>query len=174
MEHGRHLVDLVDENGVVVGSKPRRDIDKYHDVYHAVYVVLVSPVGQVILGRIPDRDKLPNLYIGQLGVPAATIRRSGESPMAAAQRAVQRELYIDSAAVVPVGGGLFDLPDGRQTYVSVYYMVANPPEIFSSTDVAELVTLTPRTLRERIESRPQEFAPTMLMLWEKYQSRLPI
>ena len=37
MEHGRHLVDIVDENGLVVGSKQRRDIDKNRDTYHAVY-----------------------------------------------------------------------------------------------------------------------------------------
>src|ERR1700704_6083090 len=55
MEHGRHLVDLVDENGLVVGTKQRRDIDKNRDTYHSVYTMLVSPVGQVILARIPNR-----------------------------------------------------------------------------------------------------------------------
>lgn len=174
MEHGRHLVDLVDENGLVVGSKPRRDVDKHRDVYHAVYIVLVTPVGQVVLARIPNRQDLPNLYVGQLGVPAATIRRSGESPMAAAQRAVERELFIDHAKLVPVGGGLFDLEDGRQTYVSIYYLVANAPESFSSTDIAELATFTPRELRERMQEHPGEFAPTLLALWQRYQDRLPL
>jgi len=174
MEHGRHLVDIVDENGLVVGSKQRRDIDKNRDTYHAVYTALVSPVGQVILARIPDRSDLPNLYVGQLGVPAATIRRSGESPMAAAQRAVARELFIDDAKLVPVGGGLLELENGRQTYISVYYMVANPPESYSSTDIGELVTFNPRELRERIANNPEEFAPTMLKLWDRYQDRLPL
>ena len=119
MEHGTHHVDLVDENGHVVGSKPRRDINKHRDTYHSVYIVLISPVGEVVLARIPTRTDLPNLYSGQLGVPAATIRRSRESPLSAAKRSAQRELFIDAADVVPVGGGLFNLPDNRQTYVSV-------------------------------------------------------
>lgn len=174
MEHGRHLVDLVDENGLVVGSKQRRDIDKNHDVYHTVYTVLVSPVGEVILAQIPSRKDLPNLYVGQLGVPAATIRRSGESPMSAAQRSVERELFIDDANLIPVGGGLFNLSDSRQTYVSVYYMVADPPESYSSTDIGELVTFTPRELRERMDAHPEEFAPTLLEVWKRYQSRLPL
>lgn len=174
MEHGRHLVDLVDENGLVVGTKQRRDIDKNRDTYHAVYTIIVTPVGQVIMARIPERRDLPNLYVGQLGVPAATIRRSGESPMAAAQRSVARELYIDDAKVVPVGGGLLDLEDGRQTYISLYYMVANQPETFSSTDIGELVMFNPRELRERIADHPEEFAPTMLKLWDRYQDRLPL
>jgi hypothetical protein len=174
MEHGRHLVDLVDENGLVVGTKQRRDIDKNRDTYHAVYTILVSPVGQIILARIPERKDLPNLYVGQLGVPAATIRRSGESPMSAAQRSAARELYIDDAKVIPVGGGLLSLGNGRQTYASLYYMVANLPETYSSTDIGELVIFNPRDLREHIVDKPEEFAPTMLRLWERYQNRLPL
>jgi hypothetical protein len=174
MEHGSHHVDLVDENGLVVGSKPRREIDKNHDIYHVVYTVLVSPVGQVVLSRIPARKDLPNLYEGKLGVPAATIRRSGEAPMTAAKRSVERELFIDDAKVVPVGGGLFVLDDGRQTYVSVYFLVANAPETFSSTDIAELVTMAPRDLREQLDRQPDDFAPTMRLLWDRYQDRLPL
>lgn len=174
MEHGTHLVDLVDENGLVVGTKQRREIDKNHDVYHTIFTILVSPVGQVVLARIPQRKDLPNLYVGLLGAPAATIRRSGESPMAAAQRAATRELFIDDATVVPVGGGLLNLEDGRQTYVSLYYMVANPPESYSSTDIGELVTFNPRELGELIAEHPDQFAPTMVMLWNRYQDRLPL
>ncbi len=174
MEHGTHHVDLVDENGHVVGSKPRRDINKHKDTYHSIYIVLISPVGEVVLARIPTRTDLPNLYSGQLGVPAATIRRSRESPLSAAKRSAQRELFIDAADVVPVGGGLFNLPDNRQTYVSVYYLVGNPPETYSTTDIGEMVTFTPRELRERMEEHPEQFAPTMLEIWRRYSDRLPL
>jgi hypothetical protein len=174
MEHGRYQVDLVDENGVVVGGKQRREIDKTHDTYHSVFTGLVSPMGEVILCRIPYRDDLPNLYAGLLGIPVATIRRSRESPMAAAQRSVARELYIDDAEVIPLGGGLLELPNNIQTYASVYYLVANMPETFSSTDIAELVTISPRDLRQRIEGHREEFAPTLLAVWDKFQARLPI
>lgn len=174
MEHGRHVVDLVDENGLVVGSKMRADIDKHRDHYHTVFTALISPVGQVVLARIPERKALPNLYVDQLGLPAATIRRSGESPMAAALRSVERELFIDGAKVVPVGGGLLRLSDGRESYASLYYMVANAPESYSSTDIAELVTFTPRDLRQQLHDHPEQFAPTFVALWAKYQDRLPL
>jgi hypothetical protein len=173
MEHGRHLVDIVDENGLVVGSKPRREIDKKHDLYHVIYVVVISPKGELILSRIPRRVDLPNMYVGRLGAAVATIRRSGESPMTAAQRAISRELYIDEAEVVPVGGGLFK-SDSKQTYVSVYYMVADVPETYSSTDIAELVSITPKEFRHKVETNPDELAPNLLSLWERYQDRLPL
>lgn len=173
MEHGRHLVDIVDENGVVVGSKPRREIDKWHDLYHVIYVILISPDGQLILSRIPNRRDLPNLYTGRLGAAVATIRRSGESPMVAAQRAIARELYVDDAEVIPVGGGLFEA-DGKQTYVSVYYMIAEAPETYSSTDIMELVTIPPREFRELVEHRHDALAPNLLALWHRYEDRLPL
>lgn len=173
MEHGSYKVDLVDENGVVVGAKPRRDIDKAHDVYHTIYVLLVTPEGELVLSRIPERRDLPNLYAGQLGAAAATIRRSGESPMTAARRAVARELYIDDAAVVPVGGGLFKTDD-RQTYVSVYYVVASAPEVYSATDIADVVTISPRAFREMVEHSPSDLAPNLLELWNRYGKRLPL
>ena len=173
MEHGSHKVDLVDENGVVVGAKSRREIDKAHDTYHTVYVLLVTPEGELVLSRIPERKDLPNLYAGQLGAAAATIRRSGESPMAAARRAVARELYIDDATVVPVGGGLFKT-DGRQTYVSVYYVMADAPDVYSATDIADLVTISPRVFRDMVEHSPEELAPNLRELWDRYGKRLPL
>jgi ADP-ribose pyrophosphatase YjhB (NUDIX family) len=174
MEHGTHLVDLVDEKGIVVGNKHRRDIDKQIDRYHAVYTLLVSPEGQVVFARIPERKDLPNLYVGQLGVPSATIRRTGESPEEAARRAIARELYIDDAEVVHVGDGLLTLDDGRQTYASLFYMVADMPETFSSTDISEIALLSPREIDTRIASHPDEFAPTMRLLWKTYRSKLPL
>lgn len=173
MEHGTHSVDLVDENGLVVGAKLRREIDKEHDTYHTIYTLVISPVGRVVLARIPVRDDLPNLYAGRFGASVATIRRTEESPMAAAQRSVARELYIDNAEVVPVGGGFFKT-DGRGTYVSVYYLIADPPRTYSSTDIAELEEFSPRDLGEKMEENPNAFAPNFVRLWERYHTRLPL
>lgn len=173
MEHGTHSVDLVDENGLVVGTKLRRDIDKRHDTYHTVYTLMISPLGRVVLARIPTREDLPNMYDGRYGASVATIRRTEESPMTAAQRSVARELYIDDAQVVPVGGGFFRT-DGIGTYVSVYYLIADPPRTYSSTDIAELEEFNPRDLSEKMKESSDTFAPNLIRLWERYHTRLPL
>lgn len=173
MEHGTHSVDLVDENGLVVGTKLRREIDKKHDTYHTIYTLVVSPVGRIVLARIPTREDLPNMYDGRYGASVATIRRTEESPMAAAQRSVARELYIDNAEVVPVGGGFFRT-DGRGTYVSVYYLIADTPRTYSSTDITELTEFNPRELSEEMKEHPEKFAPNLVRLWERYHKRLPV
>lgn len=174
MEHGSHLIDIVDEHGTVVGTKRRHAVDKKTDRYHTVFTLLITPAGEVVLGRIPARTDLPNLYIGQLGVPTATIRRSDETPLAAAQRSVERELFIDSAEVVSIGEALLDLADGRQVYASVYYLVADVPETYSETDIDELIAIAPRELMERMRRQPPQFAPTFLKLWAQFHDRLPL
>lgn len=174
MEHGSHLVDLVDEHGAIVGTKRRVAIDKTQDTYHTVFTLLVTPMGGLVLGRIPARIDLPNLYAGQLGVPVATIRRSDETPLAAAQRSLQRELFIDSAAVILVGEEMFYLPEGRQTYASVYYLVADVPQAYSRIDIDELVVLSPHELREQLQRQPQRFTPTFLKIWARFHHQLPL
>lgn len=174
MEHGRYLVDLVDEHGNVIDKKPRKDVDKKVDVYHSVHILLVTPRGELVLGKIPARKDFPNLYSNQLGVTVATIKRSNESADRAAVRAISRELFIDDARIYHVGDKFHHLPDGHRTYLSAYYLVGNPPATFSATDINGLTTLTTREFRERLLDAPQDIAPTFIAFWETYYQQLPV
>ena len=69
------LVELIDHTGRATGAKPRSQIDKTRDVYHGVYVLLMTPTRELVLSEIPERSDLPNLYVHKLGVTAATMRR---------------------------------------------------------------------------------------------------
>jgi hypothetical protein len=62
--HEDQLVDIVTIGGDVVGQKPRKAIDKMHDIYHGVYVIVQTPDGMLLLSTIPRRNDLPNLYAG--------------------------------------------------------------------------------------------------------------
>lgn len=174
MEHGAHFVDILDQYGHIAGQKRRRDIDKTKDIYHAVYIVLVTPEGEVVLTHIPERDDLPNLYAGQLGVPVATIRRHDESTIQAARRAAARELFIDDAEVHELGQEMFTLADGRKTLVSVFYLVGEPPETFSKTDLAGFEVMTPAQVSRELQEHPEKFAPTLRLLWQRYVKSLPV
>lgn len=172
MKHGDHSVDLVRSDGMVVGSKPRRDVDKRVDLYHTVFTFVLTPDGGVVLGRIPTRSDLPNLYAEQLGVPVATIRRSGESAAEASRRSVAAELGVDDAKTTLLGEGLLELDDDRRTYFSAYHLVTAQLQQYRRADIAELVTLTPSELNARVVEHPERFAPTMLRLWQQYRGRL--
>ena len=68
MEHGAYLVDILDKNGAIVGQKERRLIDKQADIYHSVYIILVTPKGELVLGTIPAREISP-IFIAAKSVP---------------------------------------------------------------------------------------------------------
>lgn len=174
MEHANHLVDIVNQQGEPVGQKRRRDINKEVDIHHSVQTLLVTPDGQVVLTKILRRDDLPNIYADKLGLPVATIRRSNENADQAALRSLSRELFIDGAEVFHLGDKFLTLSDGRQTYLSGYYLMGMPPQTFSKTDIGGLVVLDPSQLHQDLAQTPECFAPTLVAFWEQFSDQLPL
>jgi hypothetical protein len=172
MNHAEYLVDLVDENGTIVGSKPRREINKSTDLYHTVFVILRTRGNELILSKIPERKDLPNIYPGSIGATAATIRRHNETPGQASIRAVKNELYIEDAQLTHLSDGYAVLPDGRENYMSVYRGTHSAPEEFSHIDIGSFVTFGQVELDDALRSNRGQFAPTFLAIWQKCQKGL--
>ena len=169
MKHAEQLVDLVDENGVVTGTKQRQLIDKATDLYHTVFNVLRTPDHKLILSKIPQRTDLPNLYFGLLGATAATIRRHDETAAAAAKRAANDELYITDAQLTHLGDRYLVLPDGHRKYMSVFVGTYPVPTDYSHTDIEDLVSFDRHTLQETLENHKDQFSLTFLAIWQQYQ-----
>ncbi|MGH7196939.1 MAG: hypothetical protein ACREGJ_04230 [Candidatus Saccharimonadales bacterium] len=174
MEHTAHLVDILDKEGVVVGQKPRRDVDKLHNIYHTIHVLLITPRGELVLGVIPPREDLLNLYARQIGSPMATIRRTQETALEAAKRGLARELFIDHAAPTLLGEKMYKLPDGRYNYMSVFYLVGEAPSVYSILDIDTLVVTTSREFRNMATHQTDEIAPSMHAIWSDYHAKLPV
>jgi len=174
MEHGNHLVDIVNEKGQVIGQKLRRDIDKTVDIYHSIHILLITPWGELVFAAIPSRKDFPNLYANQLGVPVATIKRSNETADQAALRALSRELFIDGAEIYHLGDKFHKLSDGHQTFLSAYYLIGSPPQTYSKTDIDGFTVMSPTELRKQLWEKPEQFAPILRAFWETYHEQLPL
>lgn len=174
MEHSAHLVDVLDDAGNIIAQKRRKDIQKESDIYHAVYGLLITPDGKVIISTIRNRTDLPNLYAEQIGAPVATIRRAEETAEQAASRSWARELFIDNPELHLLGEGMATLPDGRKSFISAFYAVGEAPDIFSSTDIDELTAISATNLRSKILNQPGAFAPTFRHIWQQYAQKLPL
>lgn len=173
MEHGVYFVDILDRNGKVVDKKLRRDVDKLKDIHHSVHVLLVTPRGELVLGVIPLREDLPNLYPRKLGSTVATIRRSGETAKSAAIRALARELFIEDGDVVLLGEKMFKLPE-RYNYMSVYYLVADPPPSYSVLDIDTLAVVTTVEFKATLKKHSDMIAPTLKTIWKEFGDKLPV
>lgn len=174
MEHSSQLIDLVNSNGEVVGQKPRKDINKKIDLYHSVHTLLITPTGEIVFTAIPTRDDLPNIYAGQLGVTAATMRRTDETSDHASIRSLSRELFIDGAEVHHLGDSYIELLDGHHTYLSAYYLIGTAPRTFSATDSEGFVTVSAHDFRHQLTTQPSKFALTMQAFWSLYRDQLPV
>jgi len=173
MEHSAYHVDLLDKDGRVVGKKLRRDVDKLRDIYHSVHVLLVTPRGELILGVIPAREDLPNLYPRKLSSTIATIRRTNETAERAAKRALGRELFIEEGDIKLLGEKMFKLPE-QPKYITAYCIVANPPTSFSVLDIDTLAVVTANEMRSLVKNTPDYLAPTLKIIWQEFGHKLPI
>ncbi len=174
MEHGTYPVDILNKDGLVIGAKARRTINKEVDIYHAVYVLVVTPNKQMLLSIIPPREDLPNLYTRQFGVTMATIRRTGETAAAAAKRGISRELFIDEAEPVCVGESMESFKDGRCTYISLFYLEGPVPDSFSVIDVGQLESMSRAKFEALLAVKPERVSPPLRTLWQKYANKIPV
>lgn len=174
MEHAARSVDVLDRQGQIIGNKPRQALNKAIDIFHTIFVLLVTPRGEVVLGVIPAREDLPNFYARKMGVTMATIRRTGETPLQAAKRGVQRELFIDDADLKLLGDIRLELPERRTMFGTVYYMVGDPPASYSLIDIDTLAVVTTQQLRDVLLNHTDELAPTFRFIWDQYHRALPI
>ena len=172
MNHAEHLVDLVDESGIVVGSKQRQEINKAADLYHTVFVILRTPAQELILSKIPDRKDLPNLYPGCIGATVATIRRHDETPDEASLRAVRNELFTKDIQLTRLVDMYLELAAGSKRYMSAYCGTHPMPEDFSHKDIESLVAFDRAELEDAIQSKKDQFALTFLTIWQKCQAEL--
>jgi len=168
MKHAAYEVDLVNEQGLPIGTKTRQEIQKATDLYHTIFVLLNTPEGRLLLTEIPERTDLPNMYPGLLGVTVATIRRHLETPDQAASRAVAKEVYIEDLPLTKMGDHYTELPDGRRQYISLYSGVHAMPEEYSHTDISNLQAFTPDEITKNLATEPQRFAPAFVDIWQRY------
>lgn len=156
------LVKILNDRGEHIGSKPRSEVDKVHDIVHCADVLLIQN-GELTLSRVPEG----NLYGGLLSASCATMVREGETAEAAAHRALGKELGIDTTLTL-VGEHFFAYADGvkrlKTTFTADFEGTLTP----NPKDVAELVYLTRDEINTAIEKTPALFAPTFQELWKMY------
>lgn len=160
MDDGEYFVDILDKNGKHVDQKPRKDIVKGQDIYHAVYCVLITPNGDVCLNLIAKRDDMPNLHAGKLGFTAATIKRSGEMGDEAAARAVKNELHL--AAMPTLLHEEMLAVDGTYRKVGIYKITSEKPTDFNRQDIEDIVAFTKPDLAKKLADEPSLFSPLIV------------
>ena len=160
---------ILDDAGNVVGSKPRKDIDKVKDAFWCSDVLVFDGNHQLLLSKIP----VNNLYAGLWGSTTATILRENENPEDAAIRVLHKELGIENASPTKLGEKFFIYADGVKRKKSTYFIVSHHELRPNPEDIAELKAWNRSELESFITSNPEQFAPTFLGIWESVKEMIP-
>lgn len=174
MEHEFRSVDVLNNNGDIIGQKPRREIDPDHDIYHGVYVLLVTPGQELVLSTIPLREDLPNRHANCWGTTMATIRRHGETSKQAAQRGISRELFIDDTEPELLGETFERIAGSPPQLISVYLLRSEAPDAYSQLDIQQLKPVSRQDFQTLLEQRPEDLSPITRLAWQYYNKQLAL
>jgi isopentenyldiphosphate isomerase len=157
------LVEEVDEHGAVRRVVTRAEMRAGRLRHRAVYIVVVSHDGRVVVHRRSDQK---DLWPSRWDVAAGGVVGVGEGWEEAARRELAEELGIDVSEgvgpdLVHVGGGRYD-DDDVHLLGEVYLVVSDGPFRFADGEVVEVRTVDRDELAAMSGSLP--FCPDSIAL----------
>ncbi|MEU8069187.1 MULTISPECIES: isopentenyl-diphosphate Delta-isomerase [unclassified Micromonospora] len=163
-ERETHLVELVDDDGRVLGETTVAAAHQPPGRLHRAFsVLLVDPEGRVLLQqRAPVKTRFPLRWANSCcGHPLP-----GQSPAEAANRRLAEELGIDPVDLTEVGVYLYYAEDpatGRVEFEYDHVLRADVPADLATRpdpdEVAGLRWVDPGAVVADLDAHPREYAP---------------
>ena len=160
-------VQLLDTYGRPSGEKDREAVNKMIDIVHVIHVVLRFG-NTVYLSKIPRNEKLPNIWVGKLGTPIATMLRMGENPDQAVGRCLVAETNLNEIHTANFIHSSFENLDGVKRLLSVFVydlrQKLKPEDLVESDGIR---AYTQGALEAELKANPDAFAPSFRAIWER-------
>ncbi len=148
------LLDLVDENDVVIGQKPRLEVyAENRSNFRVVNAFVVNAQGEI---WIPRRSTHKRIFPLCLDMSMGGHVESGETYDDAFRRETMEELNIDTDhAHVRMLGHLSPQHDDASANMNVYEIRVDTAPNYNTNDYIEYFWLTPKALFDRIAQGDQ-------------------
>ena len=164
MEH--ELLNEVDENDQVIGTRSRDELHRLGLRHRAVHILVFNARGDLFLQkRSASKDINPNLW----DTSAAGHVDLGESYDEAARRELSEELGIDGTSTLR---SIFKLPSSRETgweFIQVYTVVHDGPFQLNADEIAEGQWICPAKLDNWIHEGGVGLTRTFQQLWQVFR-----
>ncbi len=164
------IFDVVNERDEVIGRRSRSEVHRLGLMHRAVHVLLFNSHGQLFLQkRSMNKDRQPGVWDSS----ASGHVDSGEDYDTCAQREVREELGVTPQAPLT---RLFKLAASDQTdqeHVWVYRGHAEGPFTLHPDEIERGDWFAPAEITRWMTERPQDFAPALLVIWERVRSAPP-
>lgn len=158
------IFDVVNERDEVIGQMPRGEVHRQGLRHRAVHLMVYDRRGQVFLQK---RSLQKDCFPGAWDSSAAGHLDSGESYDACVLREAREELGLHLAALPEKIMRIEACPETGMEFVWVYRVVAEGPFILHPDEIETGGWFAPNHLTEWIRRSPQEFAPSLLLIWER-------
>jgi isopentenyldiphosphate isomerase len=157
------MVAVLDEDGAVVGVRPRSEVRRENLRHAATAVLLRHPDGRIhVHRRSPDKDWQPSAH----DAAAGGVLQAGEEPDAAAARELAEELGASGVALEKLLVGRYD--DDTTRYVAhVYQATYDGPLRFADGEVVWGAWMTLEELGERLRDPTWPFVPDTRALLDR-------
>ncbi|HYE59664.1 MAG TPA: hypothetical protein VEA18_00565 [Candidatus Kapabacteria bacterium] len=162
MEHGEYMIDLLNEEGIVVGQKKRKDINREKDILHSVYIVLFTTKKECLLSIVPTAT----IYGGMLGVTSATFVRQGETSLEAATRSLRNDFGFTEVPLTFLGEKMHTFTGNIRRLSGIYY------GFISALNNKDLKRFTRDSLVKEI-TKGGDFAPSFKTIYLEYEDKWP-
>jgi isopentenyldiphosphate isomerase len=166
-DNRNELFDVVDEQGLRIGSATRGECHSNPALIHPVVHVLVTDrTGRVLLQkRALTKDTQPGKWDTSVGGHL----HPGEDPMDAARRETREELGIESTGLVPLYEYVWRCP--RETeYVRTFSIIHEGPFQADPEEIDELRFWSGQEIMANRDD-PSRFTPNFLVEWDLFRAR---
>ena len=159
--------DVVDEQDRVVGSAPRREVHARGLLHRAVHALVFDPAGRLLLQK---RSAMKDMYPNQWATSASGHVDSGEDYDTAVVREMGEELGIALPAVPERVCRIEACEQTGREFVWVYACRHDGPVRAKEDEISELVWRMPAEVDRWVSERPEEFAPSFLLVWARWRA----
>lgn len=160
--------DVVDEQDRVVGSAPRREVHARGLLHRAVHAIVTNAAGLVLLQR---RSLRKDMYPNQWAASASGHVDRGEDYDTAIVRELGEELGVFVSAPPERVCRIEACEDTGREFVWVYRCRFDGPITPNAEEISAVAWRTPEALDRWMAERPEEFAPSFLLVWQRSRGR---
>ncbi|OHB25460.1 MAG: hypothetical protein A2542_00530 [Parcubacteria group bacterium RIFOXYD2_FULL_52_8] len=171
--HKAFAVEIVNEQGVCVGTKPYGEVDRLHDILKNVFIFLLTPDRELILATITEHRLSKKIYKGKFGTPTVSLLRHGEDCEKAAKRALVNDLAIYPATLVHLGDNMETMNDGTRRLMCVYYAIHDTNVKVNGHILKDIRPVRREELTRLLQTSSEQFSPQFLVAYDRYKSILP-
>lgn len=160
------IFDVVDERDEVIGRQPRSEVHRLGLRHRAVHILVCNSRGELFLQK---RSMQKDCFPGAWDSSAAGHLDCGEAYDACAVRELREELGLTLPVPLRKLFKIAACPATGQEHVWVYQCEAEGPFDLHPDEIETGAWFSVDVICRWMAERPEEFAPSLPLIWRQWQ-----